>query len=67
VIGKGRYKQELTNLSKELGIDKQCTFMGALPNDEMENEIAKSAIALAPYIKELDTWTYYADPGKVKT
>lgn len=29
--------------------------------------IAKSCVAIAPYVKKLDTWTYYGDPGKVKT
>ena len=42
-------------------------FISKIENHkELQIEIAKSAWAIAPYIKELDTWTYYADPGKIK-
>jgi glycosyltransferase involved in cell wall biosynthesis len=45
-----------------------CEFKGKIADHkELENEIAKSCVAIAPYIKSLDSWTYYADPGKVKT
>jgi len=43
-------------------------FLGKIEkNEDLENEIAKSCVAIAPYIEKLDTWTKYADPGKVKT
>jgi len=68
VIGTGPYEDELKKLSIELGVTEHCIFMGKIPDHrELENEIAKSCIAIAPYIKGLDKWTYYADPGKVKT
>jgi len=67
IIGTGRYEKELKNLTEQLGVSSYCVFTGKIESDvELENEIAKSAAAIAPYIKELDTWTYYADPGKVK-
>lgn len=68
IIGDGPYKDSLEELSKSLRIEDRCEFTGRILNHEdVEAEIAKSAVAVAPYIKELDTWSYYADPGKVKT
>jgi glycosyltransferase involved in cell wall biosynthesis len=43
-------------------------FLGRIGNiEDLEKEIATSAVAIAPYVRALDTWTMYADPGKVKT
>ncbi len=68
IIGIGNYKESLVGLSKSLGIYHRCEFVGKIEDIRiLEDEIAKCAIAVAPYIKSLDTWTYYADPGKVKT
>lgn len=68
VIGDGKYKIELIKLANQLNILKYCDFKGRIVDiKQLENEVAKSAVAIAPYIKEFDTWTYYADPGKVKT
>lgn len=70
IIGDGEYKNSLIKLSRELNVEKYCNFMGKIPNTEirkLENEVARSCLSIAPYIKELDKWTYYADPGKVKT
>jgi glycosyltransferase involved in cell wall biosynthesis len=67
IIGGGSYRTDLEALTKELGVEKYCYFLGKIESDrELEEEIAKSCAAIAPYIKKLDTWTYYADPGKVK-
>jgi glycosyltransferase involved in cell wall biosynthesis len=68
IIGEGAYKNLLIELAKKLHVDKRCEFMGKIEDHKiLEEEIAKSAIAVAPYIKSLDTWTKYADPGKIKT
>ena len=68
IIGGGNYKEILITLAKKLNVLKYCDFKGKIESHkELENEIAKSCVAIAPYIKKLDTWTYYADPGKVKT
>ncbi|HRZ85593.1 MAG TPA: glycosyltransferase [Candidatus Paceibacterota bacterium] len=67
IIGDGKYKPNLIELAQKLGVLKYCNFLGKEDNPvKLENEIAKSCIAIAPYIKNLDTWTYYADPGKIK-
>ena len=68
IIGDGNFKESLKKLSDNLKVNKYCDFKGKINDIEtLENEIAKSCVAIAPYIKKLDTWTYYADPGKVKT
>ncbi len=68
LIGGGSYLEELKKLAKTLGVEDRCIFFGKVPNiRDVEREIASSCIAYAPYIRALDTWTAYADPGKVKT
>lgn len=68
IIGGGKYKEKLIKLGRDLNVIQYCDFKGKINNyKELENEIAKSCLAIAPYVKKLDTWTYYADPGKVKT
>ena len=68
IIGDGQYKNSLIALASDLNVIRYCDFKGKIDDHKnLENEIAKSCLSIAPYIKELDTWTYYADPGKVKT
>jgi glycosyltransferase involved in cell wall biosynthesis len=68
IIGGGSYKDELEKIANDYGVMKYCHFLGKIDNiRDLEYEVAKSTIAVAPYIKKLDTWTYYADPGKIKT
>ncbi|MBI3887667.1 glycosyltransferase family 4 protein, partial [Candidatus Microgenomates bacterium] len=68
IIGGGQYREALIALARHLNVINYCDFKGKIEDHkDLENEIAKSCLAIAPYIKELDTWTYYADPGKVKT
>lgn len=68
IIGTGSFKEQLVALAQSNGVLKYCEFRGKIEsNVELEDEIAKSAVAIAPYVRSLDTWTYYADPGKVKS
>jgi glycosyltransferase involved in cell wall biosynthesis len=68
IIGGGRYRNALEDLANQLGVASHCRFLGQIKdNQQLEREIAQSAVAIAPYIRALDTWTLYADPGKVKT
>lgn len=69
VIGKGPYEEELKKLVARLGLGKHVDFLGYIPNHAvMEDRIARAAIAVALYDKEsdLNDFTYYADPGKIK-
>lgn len=68
IIGDGRYKNSLVELTKKLDVGKYCDFLGIVSDSKkVEQEIAKSAVAIAPYKKTNDNYTFYADPGKVKT
>lgn len=68
VIGTGNYEDSLKQKVKDLKIEKYVDFLGKIEkNEDLEEEIAKSCVAIAPYIAKLDIWTKYADPGKVKT
>lgn len=68
IIGDGSYRSELQRLARHYGVEECCDFLGKIPSLQgVEEEIAKSAVAVAPYVRALDTWTAYADPGKVKT
>lgn len=68
IIGDGEYRDSLVRLANDLGVADYCDFLGKIDDiEKVEEEIAKSCLGIAPYIKKLDTWTYYGDPGKVKT
>lgn len=68
IIGGGQYRQALEAMARELGVTPHCRFLGEIQDSkEMEREVARSAVAIAPYVRSLDKWTAYADPGKVKT
>lgn len=68
IIGTGFYENDLKEKVKSLKLERECVFLGRINEmEDMEKEVAKSAVAVAPYVKALDTWSYYADPGKVKT
>lgn len=68
IIGDGAYRKHLESYAKKLGIGDRCRFMGKIDDiRQVENELTKACIAVAPYIKRLDRWTAYADPGKIKT
>lgn len=66
IIGGGSYEKELITLARKLSVEKYCHFMGIKVGRPLEKKIAKSAVAIAPYVKTSDSYTYYADPGKVK-
>lgn len=68
IIGGGPYIGMLVDQARSLNVLNYCNFMGKIDDIcIVEAEIAKSALAIAPYVSALDTFTKYADPGKVKT
>ena len=66
IIGKGNYEPALRRLVKELGIEDCVLFAGYKSDKEMEQLASRCACAVAPYDMKTDTWTRYADPGKIK-
>ena len=67
IIGKGPYEKELQQLTKEMNLDSHVSFLGYIENHkDMENRIAKAALAIALYDRRYDEFSYYSDPGKIK-
>ena len=67
VIGGGHYETRLKHLAKQLNIERYVEFTGVIRNHEdIEDRISNYAMGLAPYDKTKDTWTYFADPGKIR-
>jgi glycosyltransferase involved in cell wall biosynthesis len=68
VIGDGAYRGELEALAARLGVSQHLELLGRVEDDrEVEELIARSCVAIAPYLRAFDTFTQFgADPGKVK-
>jgi len=68
ILGTGNYQPSLLELAKNLNVLEHCDFVGYIEDiRELEDQVARSAVGIAPYLEQKDSWTYYADPGKVKT
>jgi len=67
IIGSGEMEASLKELVRRKKLDKSIEFTGYLENhDEVIDKLSKCAIAIAPYRDSKDTYTRYADPGKIK-
>lgn len=68
VVGGGPYRAALEVLAGELGLADAVSFTGYVADHaEVEELIAESAVGIATYDPALADFTYYADPGKIKT
>lgn len=67
VIGTGEYEDNLKGLVNELKIEDRVTFTGYVErHEDIEEYLAKSAIALAMYKPDPNSFTNWSDPGKLK-
>ena len=67
IIGKGPYENNLKKLVIKFRLGNHVSFLGHIEShEEMENRIAKAAIATALYDPKNADFSYYADPGKIK-
>lgn len=67
IIGSGEYGDTLKKLVAKLHLEKHVVFLGYIASHkEVENRMAKAAIAIALYEESDNNFTYYTDPGKVK-
>jgi glycosyltransferase involved in cell wall biosynthesis len=65
VIGTGPLEQELRSQAHRSGVD--VTFHGYVDDHRhVEGLLANAAVAVAPYAQTDETFTRYADPGKLK-
>lgn len=72
VIGGGNYLSDLKAQVKELGVSQHVFFSGFVKNHkEVEKMLSQCSLAIAPYEKYDDddnlSFTYFADPGKIKS
>ena len=67
VIGDGPYQVVLQELAESVGIAERITFLGYV---EDENEVLRllgsASVGVAPYLELEDSFTRFADPGKLK-
>jgi glycosyltransferase involved in cell wall biosynthesis len=67
VIGTGPLEAELRKLATKLGLRDTVRFHGFIPDHrDVERILAESSLGVAPYRPSDDTFTRYADPGKLK-
>ena len=67
MIGAGEYESEIKKLIKEYELEDYINLRGYIEDHaQLEKELCKYAVGLAPYMIEKTSFSYYADPGKVK-
>ena len=67
VIGGGEYETALKRLVKKKKLAQYVTFTGWIKNrKQLEAAMRDSGLAIAMYKKEKNSFTYYADPTKLK-
>ncbi|MEW6408087.1 MAG: glycosyltransferase [Patescibacteria group bacterium] len=67
IIGQGDYEYQLKKIATELEINDVVEFKGFIRNhQEIEKILCHSTIGLAPYLQDKKSFTYFADPGKIK-
>ena len=65
VIGTGPLEQELREQARRAALD--VTFHGYVADHrQVEQLLSRSSVAVAPYAQTAETFTRYADPGKLK-
>jgi glycosyltransferase involved in cell wall biosynthesis len=68
IIGNGPYKDTLLSLVAKLKLQKYVKFLGYIPDHaDVEKRISEGSLAVALYNPKKDIFSYYADPGKVKS
>ncbi len=67
IIGIGEYESEIRRLIRDLNIEESVEIKGYIKeHTELEKILCKCAIGMATYRTDEDSFSYYADPGKVK-
>jgi glycosyltransferase involved in cell wall biosynthesis len=67
IIGTGPEESKLRARTKDLGLEGIVRFTGFVEDHrDVERLLARSSLAVAPYRPTEDSFTRYADPGKLK-
>jgi glycosyltransferase involved in cell wall biosynthesis len=68
VLGDGPYRATLQQLTAERGLADAVEFAGFIDDHrEVERRLAACTLGLAPYVPDPESFTRFADPGKIKT
>jgi glycosyltransferase involved in cell wall biosynthesis len=68
VLGDGPYRAALQRQSAELGVADAVEFAGFIDDHrEVERRLAGCTLGLAPYVPDPESFSRFADPGKIKT
>jgi len=67
ISGRGPMSQELRERASDLGLDERVRWLGFLPTHaDVEKFLASGSVGVAPYDTAPDSFTRFADPGKLK-
>jgi glycosyltransferase involved in cell wall biosynthesis len=67
IVGTGPLEGTLRDRARTLGIVDRVHFHGFVADHrDVERLLAESSVAVAPYAPSADSFTRYADPGKLK-
>ncbi len=67
IFGGGEYETKLRALAVQIGVSNSVVFHGYMDDlFALENELAKAAAGIAPYVDNKNNFIRYTDPGKVK-
>jgi glycosyltransferase involved in cell wall biosynthesis len=66
IVGDGPYRVNLEDLARTLQVQRQVSFLGSCSREVLFAQIACARVALAPYLPQLGSISYYADPAKPK-
>jgi glycosyltransferase involved in cell wall biosynthesis len=67
VLGDGPYRAALERQSADLGVGAAVEFAGFIDDHrEIERRLAGCTLGLAPYVPDPESFSRFADPGKIK-
>lgn len=67
VVGDGPYLETLRQLALREGVEDAIQWYGYVPDHAGALDLlATCSIGIAPYRRQIDRWTRFADPGKIR-
>ena len=68
IAGRGPDEEALRNQVRRAGLDDRVRFVGFLDDHrDVERFVASASVAVAPYDTEVESFTRYADPSKLRS
>jgi glycosyltransferase involved in cell wall biosynthesis len=68
IAGRGPEEQALRELAAARGVADRVSFLGFMSDHrDVERLVASAAVAAAPYATDMESFTKYADPSKLRT